>query len=53
MAQFENVYHESRGLTLEKDHDHAITSTEGASIPNMSPYMHPYYQKNKFEKIVE
>jgi hypothetical protein len=53
MAQFENVYHESRGLPPEKDHDHAITSTEGASIPNISPYMHPYYQKSYFQKIVE
>jgi hypothetical protein len=53
MFKFESVYRESRGLTPEKDHDHAITSTEGASIPNISPYMHPYYQKSYFEKIVE
>jgi hypothetical protein len=42
MAQFENVYHESRGLP-----------PEGASIPNIGPYMHPYYQKSYFKKIVE
>ena len=52
LVEFEAVFQSPSGLPPNRRHDHSITLTEGASIPNLRPYRYPHYQKIEIEKLV-
>ena len=46
------VFDTPKGLPPIRDHDHAIHLILGSVPPNMRPYIYPYVQKSKIERII-
>jgi hypothetical protein len=53
IKRFDDVFNMPTGLPPPRVHDHAIILQPGATIPNLRPYMYPFYQKNEIEKMVK
>lgn len=45
LKDFEEVFHEPKGLPPSRAHDHAIPLQEGTQPVSVRPYRYPYFQK--------
>jgi hypothetical protein len=52
LETFEDVFAKPKRLPPNRSHDHAITLKTDVQPVRVRPYIYPYFQKEKIEKIV-